>query len=59
MEKMTLPQAAAKLDISQQLLRLWIQNGTCPFGLIVNEGVRKTYLINSAALNKYINGEIK
>lgn len=55
---MTLPQAARQLRLSDQLLRVWIQNGTCPFGLIIREGQRKTYLINEAALRRFIEGDI-
>ena len=55
---MTLPQAAKQLRLSDQLLRVWIQNGTCPFGLIIREGQRKTYLINEAALRRFIEGDI-
>ena len=56
---MTLPQAARQLRLSDQLLRVWIQNGTCPFGLIIREGQRKTYLINEAALKRFIEGDIR
>ena len=55
---MTLPEAAKKLNLSEQLLRVWIQNKTCPFGLVVRDGKRKTYLINEAAFKRFINGEM-
>ena len=59
MEKLTLPQAAQRLNLSQQLLRVWIQKGNCPFGIIIREGQRKTYLINPVALKKFMEGDIK
>ena len=55
---MTLPQAARQLRLSDQLLRVWIQNGTCPFGMIIRKGQRRTYLINEAALKRFIEGDI-
>ena len=55
---MTLPQAAKRLRLSDQLLRVWIQNGNCPFGLIIRDGQRKTYLINDAAFRRFIEGDI-
>jgi excisionase family DNA binding protein len=54
---MTIKQAAQQLRLSEQLVRVWIQNGTCPFGYIVRPGDRKTYYINEAELKKFINGE--
>ena len=56
---MTVPQAAQQLNLSSQLLRVWIQNGTCPFGLIIRKGQRNTYLINDNAFKKFKEGKIK
>ena len=55
---MKLAEAAAQLRLSPQLVRLWIQNGTCPFGMIIRDGERRTYLINEAALKKFIEGDM-
>lgn len=54
---MTIKQAAQQLRLSDQLLRIWIQNKTCPFGYVIREGSRRTYYINEAELKKFINGE--
>ncbi len=56
--RITIKEAAGRLQLPEQTLRLWIQNGTCPFGDIVIQrgGGRKknTYYINTAKLNKYL-----
>ena len=56
---MTIKQAAQQLRLSEQLIRVWIQNGTCPFGYIIRAGQRKTYYVNESELRKFINGENK
>ena len=56
---MTIKQAAQQLKLSDQLIRVWIQNGTCPFGYIVRNGDRKTYYINEAELRQFINGRVE
>lgn len=55
---MTIKDVAKQLRMSEQLIRVWIQNNTCPFGLVIREGKRKTYLINEAAFKRFINGEM-
>lgn len=54
---MTINQAAKQLRLSDQLVRVWIQNGTCPFGYIIRQGSRRTYFINEQALKRFIEGE--
>ena len=56
---MTIPQALEKypMQLSAQLIRCWIQNGTCKFGYIIREGNRNTYYINEAELRSFLNGE--
>ena len=56
---MTIPQALKKypIQLSPQLIRVWIQSGKCPFGYIIREGQRNTYLVNEAQLKKWIQGE--
>lgn len=54
---MTIKQAAQQLRLSEQLIRCWIANKTCPFGYIIRDGSRRTYYINEAELKKFINGE--
>lgn len=56
---MTIPEAAKQLRLSEQLIRVWIQNKTCPFGYIIRDGKRKTYFINETELKKFISGESK
>lgn len=54
---MTIPQAARQLRLSEQLLRCWIQSGRCPFGYIIREGQRNTYLVVDEQLKQFIEGE--
>lgn len=54
---MTIKEAAQQLRLSDQLVRVWIQNGTCPFGYIIRDGSRRTYFINEAQLRQFIEGE--
>lgn len=56
---MTIKQAAQQLRLSEQLVRVWCQNGTCPFGYVIRLGERNTYYINEAELKRFINGEHK
>lgn len=56
---MTIPQASKQLNLSPQLIRVWIQNGTCPFGYVVRQGERNTYLINEERMKLWIEGKIK
>ena len=54
---MTIPEAAKKLNLSEQLLRVWIQNTpNHPFGTVVRDGTRKTYYINAERLKAWIEG---
>lgn len=57
---MTVAEASKMVNLSPQLIRVWIQNGNCPFGYIVRKGEdRNTYLISEALLKKWIEGTIK
>ena len=53
---MTVPEAAKKLNLSEQLLRVWIQNGTCPFGVILRSSKRKTYYIQEDRMKAWCEG---
>lgn len=56
---MTIPQAAEKLNLSPQLLRIWIQKGTCPFGYVVNESKQhRAYYINEERMKLWIEGRV-
>jgi hypothetical protein len=49
--------AAKRLGMPEQTLRLWCQSKNCPFGTVIIEGKgRKTYYINGERLNNYLNG---
>lgn len=60
---MTIPEALEKypLNLSPQLIRCWIANGTCPFGYIIRQKNgrtgRNTYFINEAQLRAFIEGK--
>ena len=52
--------AAERLGLPEQTLRMWIQTGRCPFGSVVIEmkskGGRRTYYVNSELLEQYLKG---
>ena len=59
---MTTKQAATRLGISPQALRVWIEqkNGNHPFGEVIREKSgkygRNTYFINEQRLENYLQG---
>lgn len=62
---MTIPEALAKypVQLSAQLIRCWINHGTCPFGYVIRERAdrygRNSYYINEQQLRQFLNGENK
>ena len=56
---MTIPEASKQLNLSEQLLRVWIQSGRCLFGTIVRKGCRNTYYINEERMKAWIEGRLK
>ena len=58
--RITIQEAAQRLDLPPQALREWIKRG-CPFGEVVHDikskHGRRTYYINSERLEKYLKGE--
>lgn len=55
--RMTIEEAAKRLGLPKQTLRLWIQSGKCIFGDVVIEGKKKnTYYISSERLEAYLKG---
>ena len=60
---MTIPEALKKypIQLSEQLVRVWIANGNCPFGCIIRQKNgrtgRNTYFINEAQLRAFIEGK--
>lgn len=59
--RITVKEASDILEIPVQTLRLWIQNGNCPFGYIIRQKNgrtgRNTYYINEQALRNFIEGK--
>ena len=58
---MTIQEAAKQLRLSEQLLRVWIQNG-CPFGEVIrkknNRYGKNTYYVNEERLHMFIEGRL-
>lgn len=54
--------AAKQLGIPEQSLRLWIANGTCPFGYIIRQknkrNGRNSYYICEEQLRNFIEGRV-
>ena len=56
---MTIPEASKKLNLSEQLLRVWAQQPKgCPFITIVRDGQRKTYLVNDERMKMWAEGRL-
>lgn len=57
---MTLPEAAKKLNLSEQLLRVWIQTAGSnhPFGVVLRNSKRKSYYINEERLKAWCEGRL-
>lgn len=55
---MNTEEAAKRLGMNRQSLRLWMRNGSCPFGTAYKgTGNSFIYYINDSRLEKYLNGE--
>lgn len=60
---MTIAQALEKypIQLSAQLIRVWITNNTCPFGYVVRakdkRNGRNTYYINEMQLKNWLEGK--
>lgn len=55
MKRMTVAEAARRLGVSQQFVRIGLQRNILPFGYAVKMSDRFTYHISEAKLNEYIN----
>lgn len=59
--RVTIEEAAKRLGLPQQTLRVWIANKTCPFGDVVidkqGRNGKRTYYISSERLERYLRGE--
>ena len=53
MKKITVSQAADLLNVSQQFIRVGLQNGTLPIGSAVKMSSRWTYHISEHLLEQY------
>ena len=55
--RVTIKDAAERLGLPEQTLRIWIRNG-CPFGEVIcdKKCKRRTYYINGERLNNYLQG---
>lgn len=59
--RISIKEAATKLQIPEQSLRCWLQKGA-PFGEVMidrqKKGGRRTYYINSQRLELYLQGKL-
>jgi hypothetical protein len=55
--KLTVEQAAARMGVTPQHLRIGLQQRRYPFGAAVRMSRRWSYYINSARFEKYMRGE--
>ena len=55
MKRMTVAEAARRLGVSQQFVRIGLQRNILPFGYAVKMSDRFTYHISEKLLNEYIN----
>ena len=46
-------EAAMQLHISEQTVRVWMQQGMLPIGMVSNGGMRKTYIIYQEWLDEW------
>ena len=53
---MSITEAAEKLKLSPQLLRVWAKNG-CPFIEVIRAGKRCTYYVSEDRMRKWCEGE--
>ena len=53
-ERISTEEAAKKLNITPQLLRLSMQRGQLPIGMVLGEGKRLTYVIYREKVEKVL-----
>lgn len=56
MKRVTVADAARRMGVSQQFIRVGLQRRILPFGYAVKMSDRYTYHISENKLNEYING---
>lgn len=54
MKRLTVAEAAKRMGVSQQFVRIGLQRGILPFGYAVKMSDRYTYHISEKKLNEYI-----
>lgn len=56
--RITIQEAAQRLDLPPQAVREWLKKDNCPFGTVVHEkkqrNGRRTYYISSERLDAYL-----
>lgn len=56
--RLTIQEAAQKLDLPPQAVRVWLQKPDCPFGTVIHDKKqrcgRRTYFISSERLDAYL-----
>ena len=59
--RLTIKEAAERLDLPPQAVREWLKKDNCPFGTVVHDMKskhgRRTYYVNSERLERYLKGE--
>ncbi len=59
MERLSVIEAAERMGVSDQFLRIALQQEKFPFGTAIKlSSCRYTYYINPAAFEKFMNGEL-
>lgn len=54
MKRLTVVEAAKRMGVSQQFVRIGLQRGILPFGYAVKMSDRYTYHISESKLNEYV-----
>lgn len=54
MERITVKEAAERLNVSQQFVRLGLQRDKLPFGVAVKMSSKYTYHISKKLLDEYV-----
>lgn len=54
MMRLTVAEAAKRMGVSQQFVRIGLQRGILPFGYAVKMSDRYTYHISESKLNEYV-----
>lgn len=56
--RLTVKEAASLMGVSEQFLRIGLQQGRFPFGTAVKTSTRWTYYLNTTHFLRYIGAEI-